>query len=196
MEQAVNCSIVQLMNNLKFLDLVKKRQSVRQYDSRPVEPEKLERCLEAARLAPSASNSQPWKFIVVSDPQLVVQVAKETVGPFSSFNRFAVQAPVIIVISIERMKTFTQVAARLKDREFAFMDLGITAEHFCLQAAEEGLGTCMVGWFNEFSLKKLLKIPVNKRIGLVITLGYPPENYPTRVKGRKTIGEIVSYNSY
>lgn len=184
------------MTQTPFLHLVHRRQSVRKYIRRPVEPEKLQRCLEAARLAPSASNSQPWKFIVVDDPELLRKVAKETVGPLAAFNTFATQAPVILAITIEKMKAVTQVGAYLKDREFALIDIGIAAEHFCLQAAEEGLGTCMVGWFNEKPIQKLLGIPQKKRIGLLITLGYPPEGYSTRSKKRKSFDEVVSVNQY
>lgn len=184
------------MENHSFLALVAKRQSVRKYTDKQVEPEKVKRCLEAARLAPSASNSQPWKFIVVNDPELSQKVAKETYGPLSTFNTFAGQAPVIVAIVIEKMKTITQIGAFLKDREFSLIDIGITAEHFCLQAAEEGLGTCMLGWFNEDPIKGLLKIPQHKRIGLLITLGYFPEDYPLRQKKRKDFKEVVSYNRY
>jgi nitroreductase len=181
---------------LNFMDLVKKRQSVRKYDSRMVEEEKLQRCLEAARLAPSASNSQPWKFIVVNDGELVSKVADKTVGPLASFNTFVKQAPVLIVITVEKMKAVTQIGAYLKDREFSLIDLGIAAEHFCLQATEEGLGTCMLGWFKEEPIKELLNIPGKKRIGLIITLGYPPENYSIRNKQRNDIEDIVKFNSY
>lgn len=184
------------MENHSFLALVTKRQSVRKYDNRLVEPEKVKRCLEAARLAPSASNSQPWKFVVVDDPELSQKVAKETIGPLSTFNTFAGQAPVIVVIVIEKMKTITQIGAFLKDREYPLIDIGMAAEHFCLQAAEDGLGTCMLGWFNEDPIKGLLKIPKHKRIGLLITLGYFPEDYPLREKKRKEFKEMVSYNRY
>ena len=184
------------MQNNPFLDLVQQRQSVRKYDNRPVESEKVIRCLEAARLAPSASNSQPWKFVVVNDPELIQKVAKETCGPLSTFNTFVVQAPVIVAIVIEKMKTITQIGAFLKDREFPLIDIGIAAEHFCLQAAEDGLGTCMLGWFNEDPIKGLLNIPKHKRVGLLITLGYVPKNYPLREKKRKGFEEVVSYNVY
>ncbi len=179
-----------------FLELIKKRQSVRKYTSRPVEPEKLHRCLEAARLAPSASNSQPWRVVVVDDPELVKKVAQATIGPLSTFNNFVSQAPVIIALIIEKMTATAQIGAYLKNREYPLIDIGIAAEHFCLQAAEDGLGTCMLGWFDEKEVKKLLQIPRGKRIGLLITLGYAPENYPLRKKNRKGMEEVVRYNSY
>ncbi len=172
------------------------RQSVRKYIDKPVEEEKLHRCLEAARLAPSASNSQPWKFVVVNDPELVQKVAKETIGPLSSFNNFVPQAPVIVAIVIEKMKVFTKIGASIQDREYPLIDIGIAAEHFCLQAAEEGLGTCMLGWFNEKPIKELLNIPKDRRIGLLITLGYAPEDYRLRQKIRKNPTDTISFNIY
>ena len=99
-------------------------------------------------------------------------------------------------IVIEKMRFITQVGAHMKDKEYALFDIGITAEHFCLQAAEEGLGTCMLGWFNEKSIKKLLSIPSNRRLSLLITVGYTPEDYRTREKKRKGRDEVVSYNKY
>jgi nitroreductase len=184
------------MINNNFLSLVNNRQSVRKYTDKPVEEEKLRRCLEAARLAPSASNSQPWKFVVVTDPGLRDKVAKETVGPLSSFNNFVGQAPVIVAIVIEKMKTLTKIGASIQDREYPLIDIGIAAENFCLQAAEDGLGTCMLGWFNEKPVKELLNIPKDRRIGLLITLGYYPENYPLRQKIRKNPEETISFNTY
>jgi len=185
------------MANNKFLSLVKTRQSVRKYTDKPVEEEKLHRCLEAARLAPSASNSQPWKFIVVNNLELVQKVARETIGPLSTFNNFVPQAPVIVAIVIEKMKVFTKIGASIQDREYPLIDIGIAAEHFCLQAAEEGLGTCMLGWFNEKPIKELLNIPKDRRIGLLITLGYAPEDYyHIRLKIRKKAEETISFNSY
>ena len=184
------------MENNKFLSLVNLRQSVRKYTDKPVEEEKLQRCLEAARLAPSASNSQPWKFVVVNEPELLQKVAKETIGPLSSFNNFVPQAPVIVAIVIEKMKVLTKLGASIQDREYPLIDIGIAAEHFCLQAAEDGLGTCMLGWFNEKPIKELLNIPKDRRIGLLITLGYAPEDYHVRNKIRKKPGETISFNIY
>jgi len=179
---------------MNFLDLVKKRQSVRKYLDKPVEREKIERCLEAAQLAPSASNSQPWSFIVVDDPKLKEAVAKETFSQLISFNRFSLQAPVLIVLISERPGLLIKVAESIKDKQFSLVDIGITAEHLCLQAAEEGLGTCMLGWFNEKGVKKLLNIPSTKRVELIITMGYP-ESTEIRPKKRKEIDQIRSYNS-
>jgi len=180
---------------MKFLDLVKTRQSVRGYLSKEVEREKIERCMEAARLAPSASNSQPWSFIVVDDPRLKEAVARKTFDRVISFNRFSLQAPVLIILISERSGFLNKVAEAIKDKQFSLIDIGIAAEHFCLQATEEGLGTCILGWFNEKGVKKLLNIPQSKRVELIITMGYPESNQ-IRPKKRRPIKQIRSYNSY
>ncbi len=181
---------------MNFIELITKRQSVRKYSDKAVEKEKVELCIEAARIAPSASNSQPWKFIVVDEPELKNKVAKATFSKLVSFNKFAPEAPVIIAIVLEKPRIITQVGGALKKKEFPLIDLGITAEHFCLQAAEVGLGTCMLGWFNHKKIKNLLNIPKEKTIGLIITLGYAPEEYTQRQKIRKETNTIVNYNKY
>jgi len=181
---------------MNFLELVKIRQSVRKYSDQHVEREVILRCIEAARLAPSASNGQPWKFIVVDEPDLVTRVAGKTMGPLWTFNKFVPQAKVIVAIVNEKMKVITRAGAQIKDKEYALFDIGITAEHFCLQAAEEGLGTCMLGWFDEKGVKKLLNVPKEKRLPLLITVGYPPDGYPVRKKVRKDFSEIVCFNNY
>jgi nitroreductase len=180
---------------VKFLDLVNKRQSVRKYLDKPVEREKVERCLEAARLAPSANNSQPWSFIVIDDPKLKEAVARKTFDRVISFNQFSLQAPVLILLLSEKPSFFSRVGSAVKDKQFSLIDIGITAEHLCLQAVEEGLGTCMLAWFNEKGVKKLLNIPQQIRIELIITMGYSESNR-IRPKKRKPISQIKSYNSY
>lgn len=179
-----------------FKELILARQSVRRYSETPVETEKLNQCLEAARLAPSASNSQPWSFIVVDQDPLRTEVAKATFSDIKLINKFTVQAPVLIVIVMEKAKLITRLAMMVKKKEWPLIDIGIAAEHFCLQASELGLGTCMIGWFEEDKIKKLLKIPSDKSIGLLISLGYAVEGYPLRTKIRKSMEEIVRYNKY
>ncbi len=179
---------------MNFLELAKNRQSVRKYLNKPVEPEKIARCIEAARLSPSACNSQPWKFIIVDDAKLKDSIGRETYNTFVSFNKFVKEAPVIAVIVMEKPTMISQIGGRIKDKDFYLIDIGIAAEHFCLQAAEEGLGTCMLGWFNEKKIAEMLHLPKSKRIGLLITLGYSDSSL--REKIRKTTDEILKYNSY
>jgi nitroreductase len=181
---------------MSFPDLITRRQSVRKYADRPVETEKLNRCLEAARLAPSASNTQPWHYIVVDQEPVRTEVAKATFSELVKFNRFTLTVPVLVVILLEKPRVLNRIAMVLKNKEWRLIDIGITAEHFCLQATEEGLATCMMGWFDEKKLKKLLSIPTGKTVGLVISLGYAEEGYPLRKKIRKPLEEMVSYNSF
>lgn len=181
---------------MHFSDLITRRQSVRQYTDRPVEQEKLDLLIEAVRLAPSASNSQPWKLIMVTEPMLKDQVAKATYSTLVAFNTFVPQAPVLAVLVIEKPKVITQIGAMLKNRDFPLIDIGIAAAHFCLQAAELGLGTCMLGWFDEAKVRKLLQIPKHKRIGLLISLGYAAPDDSVRKKIRKSKEIMSSANSY
>ena len=180
---------------MSFLDLANKRYSVRNYKNTPVPQENINRCIEAARLAPSACNSQPWKFIIVDDPELINELAKAAFEGFLDFNHFAFKAPVLVLIVSERQKLFAIFAGVVKKKIFSLMDIGIAAEHFCLQAAEEGLGTCMLGWFNEKKVKKTLSIPKLKRVELIISVGFSADEKIPHKK-RKSIDDILSYNKY
>lgn len=181
---------------MNFKELVIQRQSVRKYTDQQVEPEKLQLCLEAARLAPSASNSQPWTFIVVDQAELLEKIALACKGPLGTFNKFVSEAPIILVMVMEKPKMLTEMGGRLKKKEFPLIDIGIAAGQFCLQAAELGLGTCMLGWFDEAKVKALLKIPQEKNVGLLITLGYAPADYPARKKVRKSAEIVYRQNGY
>jgi nitroreductase len=181
--------------NINFLELVKSRQSVREYRNKPVEPEKIKRCLEAARLAPSACNSQPWKFIIVDNQEIKNAIADLTNNRVLPMNHFTKQAPVHIVVVRENPNITSKIGQMIHDKPYTLIDIGIATEHFCLQAVAEGLGTCILGWFNEKKVKQLLNIPKNKRAELIITVGYPA-SYQLREKKRKDLEEIHSYNSY
>jgi nitroreductase len=183
------------MNAADFLQLVKKRQSVRGYSQQPVEQSKIDQCLEAARLAPSACNAQPWTFIVVNDAPLKNRLADQTAERWLPMNHWTKQAPVIIVVVVESASLTSRIGAKVKKRDFPWIDVGITAEHFCLQAAALDLGTCILGWFNEENVRQLLEIPSAKRVGLIITLGYPADP-DIRPKIRKKMAGIVRWNSY
>lgn len=177
---------------MEFKDLITIRQSDRKYSSKPVEKEKLLMCIEAARLAPSANNSQPWKLVVVDDPELKEQIADcaESLG----MNKFTHQSPVIIAVVLEKMNVMSKLGSVIQNKEYALMDIGIMVNQLCLQAADIGLGTCIIGWFNEKKVKELLHVDGKKRIPLLISLGYPDAK--TRAKSRKTIEEMSSWNKY
>lgn len=178
----------------EILDLIKSRQSDRKYSNKPVEQEKLDRIIEAGRMAPSACNAQPWKFIIVTDPDLVADVAKAASAPLLGMNTFVVQAPVQIVIVREKPNLTSKIGASIKDKDYSLIDIGIASENICLQAKAEGIGSCMLGWFDEPLVKKLLGVPKTKRVELIITLGYSLSDQ--REKRRKPAEETVSYNKY
>jgi len=179
-----------------FSSLILQRQSVRRYDSRALPEEAVLRCIEAARLAPSASNGQPWSFVVVREPELVQEVANATFDKYIPFNKFVPQAPVIVALVVEKTKVITRLGGLIKHRDFPWMDHGIAAAHFCLQAAELGLGTCMLGWFNEKKVKTLLAIPRKKKVSMLISVGYPTEDYPVREKIRKPLEKVLFFDRY
>jgi nitroreductase len=180
---------------MTFLDLINKRYSVRNYKTIPIPQEKVIRCVEASRLAPSACNSQPWKFIIIDQPELVNELAKAAFEGIMNFNNFVFKAPVLVLIVSERQNLSAKFGSLVKNKNFSLMDIGIAAEHFCLQAAEEELGTCMLGWFNEKKVKKILSIPKFKRVELIISVGFSnDEKIP--IKKRKNMDEILRWNKY
>ncbi len=180
---------------MDFLKLAQKRKSIRAYLDQKVEREKLINCVQAALLAPSACNSQPWKFIIVDQPEIREKVAQTANNPLLPINQFVQKTPVIVVIVCEPGNLTSRLGGKIKKKQFQYIDLGIAAQHFCLQATSLGLGTCIIGWFDEKKLKKILQIPDNKEVGLLITVGYP-ENEKKGQRKRKRLEEIFSFNSY
>ena len=173
-------------------EIIEKRQSNRRYKPNKVEFEKIMQCIEAARLAPSACNAQPWKFVIVEEPDLLKKIADAAKG--LGMNKFVSRVPVIIAIVMERASAASAIGSKIKGKDYSQFDIGIASENICLQATELGLGSCIVGWFNEREIKKLLKIPFTKRVPLLITLGYPDDEQ--RIKTRKKIEQIYSRNKY
>lgn len=108
-------------------------------------------------------------------------------------NKFAFQAPVIVAVVLEKMNLTARIGSVIKDKEYSLLDVGIAVEHFCLQASELGLGTCILGWFDEKKVRKLLKIE-RRRVPLLITVGYPEG--PVRKKVRKKLDEMSCWNVY
>lgn len=177
---------------MEFQELILQRQSDRKYNSKPVEKEKILKCIESARLSPSACNAQPWTFVVVDDEKkkLEVENAIATLG----MNGFALQAPVVVAIVLEKPNLSSKIGSVIKDKEYTLMDIGIATNQFCLQASEIGLGTCIIGWFNEKKVKKILNVPKNKRVPVLILLGYSESQL--RQKIRKPIQDMSKFNSY
>jgi nitroreductase len=177
-----------------FIDLVRSRRSIRRFLSRPVEREKIMACLEAARLAPSAQNAQPWRFIVVDDPGLKEGLCREAFSGVYSMCRFAAQAPVLVVILARPGLVTHRLGRQIQGVQFHLIDIGISGEHFILQAEELGLGTCWIGWFNGRRVRKALKVPRSYKIVALLPVGYAASR-PPRETARKALDEVAWWNS-
>lgn len=181
---------------MNFESLVKLRKSVRKYEDKKPDKDLIIKCIEAARLSPSACNSQPWSFIVVDDENLVQKVAGYCVPPVGGMNKFAKTAPVIIVQVMEKTNISSSIGSKITDREYNHIDTGLAMGNLCLQAADLGLGTCILGYFHEKEIKDLLGIPKSKRIGLLCTVGYEKGGQQESAKARKQLKDMLFYNRY
>lgn len=177
---------------MDFLELVGRRRSVRSYALKPVPREVIDRCCEAARLAPSACNSQPWSFIVLDDRDVLATLAERAFSGVYGMNSFVKQAPALIAVLTERSAYSALLGGYLRGTQYSLIDIGIACEHLVLQAAEEGIGTCWLGWFNERAVKAVLKLPRSARIDIMISLGYPAQDKEGR-KARKSLEQIRRY---
>jgi nitroreductase len=181
---------------MALLDLIKQRKSVRDFLDKPVEREKIMMCLEAARLAPSESNSQPWRFIVVDDKELKNRLCDAAFGGLYFINTFCKMAPVIVAVISEKSKFIARVGGMFRGTKYYLIDIGITCEHFVLEAEDLGLGTCWIGWFNERAVKSVLNIPQSKKIDILIALGYYDRGKLGPEHGREPMDKIASFNAY
>ncbi len=169
---------------MSVMQQIRKRYSVRKYEARPVEAEKLEAVLEAARLAPSARNVQEWRFVVVQDAAMRAKLVEAACG-----QTFVGEAPVVIACCA----TNTDYVMRCGQSAHP-IDLAIAIEHMALQAVEEGLGTCWIGSFFPEKVRDLLTIPADILVIELLTLGYPADTAPE--KKRAPITDIVSHETW
>lgn len=173
---------------MNFTEIALNRQSCRSYDSeRPVEEEKLRAVLESAILAPSACNGQPYHFTVCRG-ELAQKAAPLTMG--MGMNKFAADAPVLIVVSEKPYVASAAAGAKAKDNDYRSIDIGITTAYLTAEATAQGLSTCILGWFDDKKLRALCGI--DGKIRLVITLGYAKEGDPLRTKKRKSYEDMVT----
>ncbi len=171
---------------MDFYDVVKTRFSVRAYEDRPVEREKLDRILEAARLAPSAKNLQECCYVVVTDREKREQLISAAAG-----QRFVGQAPVVIVCCSTGDKDSLMRCGHSRYT----IDSGIAIEHLALAAAAEGLGSCWIGSFYPDQVREILNIPEDIEVVELLPIGYPSPEAQS-VRGRKDIEEIVCYDTW
>ena len=173
---------------MNFYEIAQNRQSCRSFDAaRPVEEEKLAAILESARLSPSACNGQPYHFSVCRGENAKA-VAKTTMS--MGMNKFAADAPVMLVISEKPYVKSAAVGAKVKKNDYRSIDIGIAAAYITAEAAAQGLGTCILGWFDNDDIRKICNLDGDVR--LVITIGYAKEGDKLREKKRKDMDELVS----
>ena len=174
---------------MNFTEIARTRQSCRSYDpGRAVEKEKLAAVLESARLSPSACNGQPY-HITVCTGDAARQAAKATMG--MGMNKFAPDAPVLLVISEMPYVKTAAIGAKLRHNDYRSIDIGILAAYITAEAAAQGLATCILGWLDSDKLKEICSLEGEVR--LVITLGYAKADDKLREKKRKGMDELVSY---
>ncbi len=173
---------------MNFREIIEERQSCRAYDeSREVEQEKLNAILESARLAPSACNGQPY-HITVCRNETAKEIAKACMG--MGMNRFASQAPILLVVSEMPYNKTAALGAKVKGNDYRSIDIGILTAYITAEATANGLSTCILGWFDDKEIRKLCDI--EHPVRLVITLGYADKNDKLRIKKRKDLSELVS----
>lgn len=180
---------------MDFLELAKRRESCRAYQEKPVENDKLLRCFEAARMAPSACNSQPWRYVAVTEPEKVAQMVGCVYDGVLPINRFARNVPVFVAVVEGAVQLSAKLSGKVPEQKYAQMDLGLSVANFCLAATEQGLGTCIMGWFKEDKVKEILEIPEGLKVRLVLAVGYPEKDEP-REKSRRSLEQTVSFEKY
>ena len=173
---------------MNFCEIAKTRQSCRSYDAtKAVEEEKIAAILETARLSPSACNGQPYHFSVCRG-EMAKAVAKTTMN--MGMNKFAADAPVMLVISEKPYVKSAAVGAKVKKNDYRSMDIGIAAAYITAEAAAQGLGSCMIGWFDNDDIRTLCNLDGDVR--LIIAIGYAKADDKLREKKRKSMDELVS----
>ena len=155
-----------------FDQIIRERVSVRAYDKRAVSRRDIEAICEAARLAPSACNSQTWRFIAVTDRETIRQISLEGMRAVIP-NKWLAAAPLVIVGCSQLDVVANRIGSKITGVEYYQIDLGIAMEHMVLKATELGLGTCWIGWFKENKIKQLLGIPRRVKVPALLAVGYP-----------------------
>ena len=173
-----------------FMELATQRQSCRDFSEKPVEHEKLQRCIEVARLTPSGCNAQPWSFVVVENPEMVREIAlcAQQLG----LNAFTSKTQAFIIVLEEHAILHPKIRNFMDSQYFAKGDLGAVVLNICLEATVQGLGTCILGIYDRAKICEITGIPKEKHFGGLIAVGYPASD-KIRPKLRKPMEDIVRY---
>jgi len=168
-----------------FMGLVRERRSIRHFLDKPVPREIIESCLEAARLAPSAENVQPWRFLVLDEPERVRAFGERAFSGIYRFTRWALKAPVMVVMFAKLDFLANKVGKHLQGTQYYLLDVGIAGTHLMMRACEQGLGGCWIGWFNAKKAAAALELPGKYRVVCCMALGYYDEPKKRRKKKRE-----------
>ncbi|MGD9886970.1 MAG: nitroreductase family protein [Bacilli bacterium] len=175
---------------MDFTELIKQRSSCRNFLEQPVEQAKLASIIAQAGLAPSAVNGQPWFVHAVTSGDALNKT--KTACTHLGMNRFVKAAPVLLVVTNTVDNIISNTISKIKDLDFKSIDIGIFVAYLTLAATKEGLGSCILGWFNEQQLKETLKLKKQEKVRLVIAIGYPKAN-GQKEKHRKTLDQICKF---
>ena len=174
---------------MKFNQILELRRSVRSFDSKPARRKDLTALIEAARLAPSACNSQTWRFVAVTDRKIIQQICYEAMRPVIP-NKWIAEAPLVIVGCSQLDVIANRIGSGITGIEYYQIDLGIAMEHIVLKATELGLGTCWIGWFREDKIKEILEIPKKIKVSAMLAVGYS-KAAATKKRKRKPLKKIM-----
>ncbi len=176
---------------MNFFEIANERQSCRKYDAaRRIESEKLDAILASARIAPSACNSQPY-HLTVCRGETVKAIAAAKSPSSEGINEFVADADTVIVISEQPVVVSPAMVERMKNENFRDIDIGILTAYITAEATAQGLGSCIVGLFDDPKIREICHLDTPVR--LLITLGYPQQGTTLRTKRRKELSELVDH---
>ena len=181
---------------MEFNEVVERRYSCRAYSDKKIKREDLEEIVRVATLAPSACNSQPWHFIIVDDEELIQEVAKATQkGGLGMINRFTPSVSAFIAVVKEKPKFSEKLAKVMTSRDYTPYDIGLCTAGIVYKATDLGIGSCILGWYDEDKVKQALNIPEDRAVDLIVALGYE-ESDSIPARRRKDFSKVCSYNKY
>jgi nitroreductase len=180
---------------MDYQTIIDNRRSLRVYDTRIPDRKTLLDCLDAARIAPSGENLQPWRFIVIDEPSLRSELATAASSGIYLPTKFIRKAPVLIAVLAQTDVKVNRIGTFLQGIQFYLLDLGIACQQLVLKAEDLGLGSCFIGWFNVDKARTILALPKKEKLVCLISLGFPPQGYQApQGHKRKSLADIVRFN--
>ena len=175
-------------------EIIQQRHTVRRFTDQPVDRDILRQCIEAGRLAPSAENVQPWRYVIIDDPEVKTSLVSNAFSGIYRPTRWAAGAPVLVVMCAKLDVLANRLGKQITGLSYYLIDIGISGEHVVLQAEELGLGSCWIGWFSTRGASKALNLPRSWRPVAVLAMGYPSDAQP-RQKTKLDLEDICYFNT-